>query len=85
MCLHSAAVASIREIVFACKRSDVGDAAYVSNLDANAMAEQLLQPLILTHHGDPKGRIAKLITAFLSQDLHYEHPVGGPDGDRKTD
>ena len=70
MCLHSAAVASVREIVFACKRSDVGDAAYVSNLDATAMAEQLLQPLILTHHGDPKGRIAKLITAFLSQNPH---------------
>ena len=70
MCLHSAAVASIREIVFACKRSDVGDAAYVSNLDATAMAEHLLQPLILTHHGDPKGRIAKLVTTFLNQDSH---------------
>ena len=68
MCLHSAVVAGVREIVFACKRSDVGDAAYVSNLDATAMAEQLLQPLILTHHGDPKGRTAKLITTFLSQD-----------------
>ena len=68
MCLHSAAVAGVREIVFACRRSDVGDAAYVSNLDATAMAEQLLQPLLLTHHGDPKGRVAKLVTTFLSQD-----------------
>ena len=68
MCLHSAAVAGVREIVFACRRSDVGDAAYVSNLDATAMAEQLLQPLMLTHHGDPKGRVAKLVTTFLSQD-----------------
>ena len=68
MCLHSAVVAGVREIVFACKRSDVGDAAYVSNLDATAMAEQLLQPLILTHHGDLNGRTAKLITTFLSQD-----------------
>ena len=68
MCLHSAVVAGVREIVFACKRSDVGDAAYISNLDATAMTEHLLQPLVLTHHGDPKGRIAKLITPFLSQD-----------------
>lgn len=68
MCLHSAAVAGVREIVFACRRSDVGDAAYVSNLDATAMAEQLLQPLLLTHHGDPRGRVAKLVTTFLSQD-----------------
>ena len=68
MCLHSAAVAGVREIVFACRRSDVGDAAYVSKLDAAAMAEQLLQPLLLTHHGDPKGRVAKLVTTFLGQD-----------------
>jgi tRNA(adenine34) deaminase len=67
MCLHSAAVAGVREIVFACRRSDVGDAAYVSNLDATTMAEQLLQPLLLTHHGDPKGRVAKLVTTFLGQ------------------
>ncbi len=70
MCLHSAVVAGVKEIVFACKRSDVGDAAYISNLDATAMVEQLLQPLLLTHHGDPKGRIAKLITTFLSRDPH---------------
>ena len=68
MCLHSAAVAGVSEIVFACRRSDVGDAAYVSNLDATTMAEQLLQPLLLTHHGDPKGRVAKLVTTFLGQD-----------------
>ncbi|SVA65209.1 uncharacterized protein METZ01_LOCUS118063 [marine metagenome] len=70
MCLHSAVVAGVREIVFACKRSDVGDAAYISNLDATAMTEHLLQPLVLTHHGDPKGRIAKLIKTFLNQDWH---------------
>ena len=68
MCLHSAAVAGIAEIVYACGRSDVGDAAYVSNLDASTMAAQLIQPLILTHHGDPKGRVAKLVATFLSQD-----------------
>ena len=70
MCLHSAVVAGVREIVFACKRSDVGDAAYISNLDATAMTEHLLQPLVLTHHGDPKGRIANLIKTFLNQDWH---------------
>lgn len=68
MCLHSAAVAGVTEIVFAGTRSDVGDAAYVSKLDATAMVKQLFHPLTLTHHGDANGRVAKLVTAFLSQD-----------------
>jgi len=68
MCLHSAAVAGFREIVFACRRSDVGDDAYVSKLDAAAMTEQLIEPLELTHHGDPDGRVAKLVSTFVSAD-----------------
>ncbi len=67
MCLHSAVVAGVAEIVFACRRSEVGDAAYISRLHASAMAEQLLVPLTLTHHGDPEGRVAKLVTTFLSK------------------
>lgn len=72
MCLHSAAVAGVREIVFACRRSDVGDAAYISSLDAAAMAELLLQPLELTYHGDPNGRIQKLVTNFLSRNQRQD-------------
>ena len=68
MCLHSAAVAGVKEIVFACSRSEVGDDAYVSKLDATAMAKQLIQPLTLTHHGDPNGRVSKLVLRFLSHD-----------------
>jgi len=72
MCLHSAAVAGVREIVFACRRSDVGDAAYISSLDAAAMAELLLQPLELTYHGDPNGRVQKLVTSFLSRNQRQD-------------
>lgn len=67
MCLHSAAVAGVGEIVFASTRAAVGDAAYISKLDATAMAEQLLRPLTLTHHGDPGGHVVSLVTSFLSE------------------
>ncbi len=68
MCLHAAAVFGVSEIVYACSRSDVGDAAYVSSLNAKELANQLLRPLTLTHHGDPDGRVADLVKAFLGRD-----------------
>ncbi len=70
MCLHTAAVAGVGEIIYACSRSDVGDAAYVSKLDATELASQLLHPLTLTHHGDPDGRVARLVKSFLARNTN---------------
>lgn len=64
MCLHAAAAAGVVRIVLGCRRSAVGDSAYVSTISADELAAQLIRPIELTYL--PVQGIAERVRAFLS-------------------
>ena len=66
MCLHAAAYAEISEIVFGCRRSVVGDAPYKNRLHLPTLAQDLVEPILVTHHGVHEPSIAELAVSFLS-------------------